>query len=53
MSFGTGYLRKAEDTRVAAELEGLAGIALDWTVTYLLKGPLEVRLKQNIPPASS
>jgi hypothetical protein len=34
VSFGTGYLRKAEDTRVAAELEGLAGIALDWTVTY-------------------
>jgi hypothetical protein len=34
VSFGTGYLRKAENTRVAAELEGLAGIALDWTVTY-------------------
>jgi hypothetical protein len=34
VSFGTGYLRKAEDTRVAAELEGLAGISLDWTTTY-------------------
>jgi hypothetical protein len=34
VSFGIGYLRKADDTRVAAEIEGLAGISLDWTTTY-------------------
>jgi len=34
VSFGTGYLRKTDDTRVAAELEGWAGISLDWTAAY-------------------
>jgi hypothetical protein len=34
VSFSAGFLRKADDTRVAAELEGLARISLDWTATY-------------------
>lgn len=34
VSLGTGYLRKADDTRIAAELEGLASLTLDWTATY-------------------
>jgi hypothetical protein len=34
LGFGIGYLRKADDTRVAGKLDGLAGISLDWTATY-------------------
>ena len=33
---GTGFLRKTDDTRLAAELEDLAGISLDWTATHQL-----------------
>jgi hypothetical protein len=36
LSLGIGYLRKADDSRVAGELEGLAGVSLDWTATYQL-----------------
>ena len=36
LGVGTGFLRKADDTRVAAELEDLARISLDWTATHQL-----------------
>jgi opacity protein-like surface antigen len=36
LSLGTGYLRKTEDTRGAAELTGKAAISLDWIACYHL-----------------
>jgi len=34
LSFGTGILRKKEDTHLAAEQDALAGISVGWTATY-------------------
>ncbi len=34
VSLGTGFLRKADDTQAAAELEAVARLSLDWTATY-------------------
>jgi hypothetical protein len=36
LSFGSGLLRKREDTRLAAKRETLTGISVDWTATYQL-----------------